>query len=71
MKVGIAELQERAEVPARIGISIQQVAQQKMAKTVSKCSGKKKENFVLLAARWEAQRKGSVDLEKKGSRLGS
>ena len=28
VKVGISELQERLEVPAQIGISIQQVAQQ-------------------------------------------
>ena len=30
VKVGITELQERVEVPAQIGISIQQVAQQGM-----------------------------------------
>ena len=30
VKVGITELQERVEVPAQIGISIQQVARQAM-----------------------------------------
>ena len=30
VKVGITELQERVEVPAQLGISIQQVAQQAM-----------------------------------------
>ena len=52
VKVGITELQERLEVPVQIGISIQQVAQlarTRMAQRFSKYSGKKKDNYVLLA----------------------
>ena len=48
--MGITELQERVEVPAKIGISIKQVARQAMnedGQKSSKFSGKKKENYLL------------------------
>ena len=53
MKVGITELQERVEVHAQIGISIQQVAQQAMDEEGQKifdvfCQ-EKGEHYVLLA----------------------
>ena len=69
VKVGITELQERVAVPAQIGISIQQVAQQAMNENGQtnfevfwQAEG---ELFVASWARWEAQRKGLVDLERR------
>ena len=71
VKVGITELQERVEVPEQIRISTQQVARQAMNE-----DGQKKlevfwkeegKLFVACWARWEAQRKGSVDLERRCS----
>ena len=59
VKVGITELQERAEVLVQIGISIQQVAQlarSEMAKRSLKYFGKKK-NYVL-PARPDGRRSG-------------
>ena len=50
VKVGITVLQGRVEVQLRLGIHIQQVAQQamtKMAKRFSKYSGRKEKNYVL------------------------
>ena len=49
VKVGITELQERVEVPAQIGISIQKVVQQAMNEDGPKYSGRKKKNCVLPA----------------------
>ena len=69
VKVGITELQERVEVPEQIGISTQQVARQALNE-----DGQNKfevfwqeegKLFVASWARWEAQRKGSVDLERR------
>ena len=65
--VGITELQERVEVPAQIGISIQQVAQQAMNEDGQQIFEVLwQEGGALFAAsrtRWEAQRNGFVDLE--------
>ena len=74
VKVSITVLQERVEVPAQIGISIQQVAQQAMNGNGQKIfevfwqeEEEKEEEELCFAswARWEAQRKGLVDLEKR------
>ena len=69
VKVSITELQERVGVPEQIGISIQQVARQVVNEDGQKIfevfwqeEGKL---FVACWARWEAQRKGLVDLERK------
>ena len=61
VKVGITELQERVEVPEQIGISIQQVARQAMNEDGQTFIFSKLASW----ARWEAQRKGLVDLERK------
>ena len=65
--VGITELQERVEVPAQIGISIQQVAQQAMNEDGQKIFEvfwqEEGELCIACGARWEAPRKGLVDLE--------
>ena len=66
--VSITELQERAEVPAQIGISIQQVAQQAMNEDGQKIEvfwQEEGELFVASWARWAAQRKGLVDLKRR------
>ena len=69
VKVGITELQERVEVPAQIGISIQPVAQQAMNEDGQKIFDvvwqEEGELFVAKWARWEAERKGLVDLERR------
>ena len=56
-------------MPAQIGISIQQVAQQAMNEDGQKIfevlRQEEGELFVACWARWEAQRKGSVDLERR------
>ena len=69
VKVGITELQERLEVPVQICISIQQVAplassenDQKMFEVFCQ---EEEELCVASWARWEAQRKGLVDLERR------
>ena len=69
LKVGNTELKERLEVLAHIGISIQQVAQQAMNEDGQNIfevfwqeEGKL---FVASWDRWEAQRKGLVDLERR------
>ena len=60
VKVGITVLQERLEVPVQIGISIQQVAQlQKMFAVFWQAEEE------LCWARWEAQREGLVELERR------
>ena len=68
-KVDITELQERVEVLAQICISIQQVAQQAMndygQKIFEVFWQEEGDFFVASWARWEAQRKGLVDLGKK------
>ena len=61
--MGITELQERVEVPAQIGISIQQVAQQAM-----NLDGQTDFRSILARRRniiWEAQQKGLVHLERR------
>ena len=66
VKVGITELQGPVEVPEQIGISIQQVARQAMNE-----DGQQnfevfwQEEGTFSWARWEAQRKGLVDLERR------
>ena len=68
VKVGITELEERVEVPAQIGISIEQVAQQAMNEDGQKMFEviwQEGELCIASGARWEAQRKGSVDLERR------
>ena len=62
VKVGITELQERVEVPAQIGISFQQVAQQAMNEDGQKMFEvfwqEEGELCVASWARLEAKRKG-------------
>ena len=67
VKVGIAELQERLEVPVQIGISIQQVAQQARSE-----NGQKifevfwQEEEEVYVARWAGCAvEGSVELERR------
>ena len=63
MTVGIAELQERVEVPVQIGISFQQVAQQARSENDQKIFEvfwQEEEVYVVSWARWDAQWKGSV-----------
>ena len=67
-KVGITELQERVEVLAQIGISIQLVVQEAMnedGQTIFEVFWQEGDLFVASWARWEAQRKGLVDLERR------
>ena len=67
--MGITELQERVEVPAQFGISIQQVAQLAMNENGQKIFEMfwQEEGELCIAswARWKAQRKGLVDLERR------
>ena len=69
VKVGITELQERLEVPVQMGISIQQVAQQARSENGQKMFEvfwKEEEELCIASwARWEAQWKGLVDLERR------
>ena len=70
VKVGNTELQERVEVPLQFGISIQQVAQQAMnenGQKIFEIFWQEEEGELCFAswARWEAQRKGLVDLERR------
>ena len=69
VKVGITELRERAEVPLQFGISSQQVARQAMNEDGQKISEvfwqEEGELCVASWARWEAQRKGFVDMERR------
>ena len=69
VKVGTTELQERVQVPAQICISIQHVAQQAMNEDGHKIFEvfwqEERDLCIASGARWEAQRKGSVDLERR------
>ena len=68
VKVGITELEERAEVPLQLGISIQQVAQQAMNENdqnIFEIFWQGEEVCIASWARWETQRKGLVDLERR------
>ena len=68
VKVGITELQERVEVPLQFGISIQQVAQQAVnedGQKIFEIFRKEEELCIAIWARWEAQRKGLVDVERR------
>ena len=75
VKVGNTVLQERVGVPLQFGISVQKVAQQAMnedGQKIFEVFWQEGEELCIASwARWEAQRKGFVDLEKKVSRLGS
>ena len=68
VEVGITELQERVEVPLQVGISIQQVAQQAMnehGQEMFEMFWQEEEELCIASwARWDAQRKGLVDLER-------
>ena len=69
VKVGIAELQERVEVPLQFGITIQQVAQQAMNENGQKIfeifwQGEE-EVCIASLARCDAQWKGLVELERR------
>ena len=64
MKVGITELQERLELPVQIGISIQQVAQQRREVTKRFFEvfwQEEEEVYVASWARWDARWKGLVE----------
>ena len=67
--MGITELQERVDVPAQIAISIQQVAQQAVnedgQKILEVFLQEGEELRIASWARWEAPRKGLVDLERR------
>ena len=69
VKVGITELRERVEVPLQFGISIQQVAQQAMnedGQNIFEILWQEKEELCIASrARWEAQRKGLIDMERR------
>ena len=69
VKVDITDLQARVEVLAQIGISIQQVARQAInedGQTIFEVFWQEEGKiFVVGWARWEAQRKGLVDLERR------
>ena len=73
--MGITGLQERVEVPAQIDISIQQVAQLAMNEDGQKIFEvfwqEQGELCIASWTRWEAQRKGSVDLERKRQDMSS
>ena len=63
VKVGISELQERVEVPAQIGVSIQQVAQQAMnedCQTIFEAFWQEEEGELLVAAGPGGKRSGKV-----------
>ena len=68
-KVGITELQERVAVPVQICISIHRVAQQAMNEDGEKIFEAfwQEEGQLCIGsgARWEAQRKGLVDFERR------
>ena len=69
VKVGITELQERLEVPVQIGISVQQVAQQERSESGQKMFEvfwqEEEEVCVTSWARWDAQWKGLVELDRR------
>ena len=69
VKVSITELKERVEVHLQFRISIQQVAQQAMNENGQKifeiCWQEFEELCIASWVRWEAQRKGLVDLERR------
>ena len=69
VKVGIAELQERLEVHVQIGISIRQVAQlarSENGQKIFEVFWQEGEELCFASwVRWEAQLKGSVDLERR------
>ena len=68
VKVAFTRLQERSEVPVQIGISIQQVSQQAMnenGQKIFEVFWQEEKLCVTSWARWEAQRKGLVDLERR------
>ena len=69
VKVGITELRDRVEVPLPFGVSIQQVAQQTMnedGQTFFEIFWHEEGDLCIASwARWEAQRKGLVDLARR------
>ena len=69
VKVGTTVLQDRVEVPSQFGTSIQKVAHQAMNEDGQKIFEvfwqEGEELRVASWARWEAQRKGLVDFERR------
>ena len=68
VKVGITELQARVQLPLQLEISIQQVAQQAMNENDQKIFEifwQEEELRMASWARWDAQRKGFVDVERR------
>ena len=68
VKVGITELQERSEVPVQFGTSVQQVAQQARSENdhkIFEVFWQEEEVYVAGLARWDAQWKGLVELERR------
>ena len=69
VKVGITELQERLDVPVQIGSSIQQVAQQARSENGQEVFEifwqEEEEVYVASWARWDAQWRGLVELERR------
>ena len=74
VKVGITVLQSRVEVPLQVCIFIQKVAHQAMnedgQKIIEVFWQEGEEICVASWARWEAQRKGWVDLDRRCQDLG-
>ena len=74
VKEGITVLQERVEVLWQCGISIQKVAQKAVnedGQKIFEVFWQEGEELCIAGwARWEAQRKGSVDLERRCQDLG-
>ena len=68
VKVGITELQERLDVLVQIGSSIQQVAQQARSENgqeVFEIFWQEEKVYVASWARWDAQWRGLVELERR------
>ena len=69
VKVGIIELQELLEVPVEIGISFQRFAQLARSENGQKICEvflhEEEELYIASWARWDAQWKGFVDLERR------
>ena len=68
VKVGITELRERVEVPLQFGISIQHVAQlarSENGQKIFEVFWQEEELCTASWARWDAHRKGLVDLERR------
>ena len=69
VKVVVTELQEHMEISEDVGISIRQVAQQAMKENGQKIFENfrqgEEEVYIASLARWNAQLKGLVELERR------